>query len=98
MSVLVFDLLMNINTEKIGNKTRKFLSSIADTTLPAYLVSYVTDLFIYQIYAMSSIPTVEERIKIAPILIIISAICSLTLGKIILIISNQILKIRRKKI
>jgi hypothetical protein len=47
---------------------------------------------------MTYIPTVEERIKIAPILITVSAICSLTLGKIILIISNQVLKIRRKKI
>ena len=98
MSFIVFDLLMRLNTEKICNKVKHFLSSIADITLSAYLVSYVTDIFIYKVYAMTYIPTVEERIKIAPILITVSAICSLTLGKIILIISNQVLKIRRKKI
>ena len=98
LSVMVFDLLINAKTENMNARSKTLLSKIADITLPAYLVSYVTDIFVYKMYAMAYIPTVQERLIMAPILILISAICSLTCGKIIAVISNKILNIRRKKI
>lgn len=95
-AVIVFDLLSQINTTKFKEKTKRKLAKTADIIFPAYLGSYLIDIFLYQVFAMTYLETVEKRLLWSPVLIIISAICSLSFGKIVSIISNKILSIRRK--
>ena len=98
MSVLTFSLLLDIDTSKYKEKTKIFLEKTSEVVLPAYLVSYVTDIFIYKMIVLTVFSTVKERLLWAPVIIIVSAICSLTLGKITALITNAILNVRRKKI
>lgn len=96
-SVMVFDLLNSIDTTHLKAKTKKNLANLADAVLPAYMFSKITDIFVYQIFAYSLIPTVEQRILLMVPIILIAAFASITAGRIISGITNKTLSIGSKK-
>ena len=95
-SVMVFDLLANINTENLKPKTKKNLANLAEAVLPSYLISYIVDFFLYGIFVVNFIPTVEMRILLMIPIVMIASFFSITLGRMVTSISNKILKIWRK--
>ena len=96
-SVLVFDLLLGLNTEKIGIKLRTILGVIAEAVLPAYMISYVTDIIIYTKIAPKFSTTVEGKIICALPLILLSAFVTIISGIVISVISGKIYAFINKK-
>lgn len=78
-AVMAFTLILRIDTSKIKERSRKFWAMVADAVLPAYLVSYITDAFLYTAWC-SLIPSVDGRIIFAAPVILVSAIVSLCVG------------------
>ena len=91
-AIMVFDLLLDIKTENLKTKTKKKLMKIADAVLPAYMISFIVDTFVYRLFAYNFIPTVQMRILLAIPLIFVAATLSIELGMIITKISNSIMK------
>lgn len=78
-AVMVFTIMLRIDTNKMKERNRKFWAMVADAVLPAYLVSYITDAFLYTVWC-SLIPSVDGRIIFAAPVILVSAIVSLCVG------------------
>ena len=78
-AVIVFTLMLRIDTSKMKERSRKLWAMVADAVLPAYLVSYITDAFLYTVWC-SLIPSVDARIIFAAPVILVSAIVSLCVG------------------
>ncbi len=90
LSVLVFNLLLNIKGE-----SNKFISKISELTFGAYLVEWILDRITYD-YLNSHI-AYENRIYFFILCVLFVFICSIILSYIVNFIVNSIMKINKKK-
>lgn len=82
-TVLVFILLLNINTERIPLFFKRFFAVIADLALGIYLVSYILDQICYPVL-LEKVPVMPQRLEwyavIVPVVFVGSSLLSLVLN------------------
>ena len=76
LSVLIFNLLLNINLTNISNILKKILKNISEAVLGAYLISSIFDDICYKILN-SHIHTVGEKLKYYILIVPVVFVCSL---------------------
>lgn len=92
VSTLIFSFILSINIEGISQKRRNALSSIAYSTYSAYLISFIVDDLLY-VHMREVIPAVSDRNIFIIVAVPLTAVVSLTLGKLIDRAMNPVIRI-----
>lgn len=92
-SVLVFHLLMDLDLRKMKRGTRTLIAMTADAVLPAFMFSTIVDKVLYQGYVLQYAETVERRLMMAPMTVIVVFVLSLLAGILICKLSTLVLSI-----
>ena len=90
LSVVVFGLLLNLNTKKITQSTRKIILNISKLSFGMYLFSYIVDKFVYD-KLNSLVLNINDRFLFFPLITVIvffityilSYLCELSYEKIV---------------
>lgn len=96
LSILTFNLLLNINFNKMPKSIKFIVKHLSTYSLGAYLVSYIFDSIFYKIL-IENIPETIDRLLFYPIIVPIIFICSLALSCILNQIYNLIEKLLKHK-
>lgn len=79
LSVLVFGLLLNLNTSKLNSSIKNIILNISKLSFGMYLFSYIVDEIIYKNFN-NLILNIEQRLLFFPIISIIVVVLSLILS------------------
>ena len=90
MTVLVFVLILNIDTSRWALKIKKLLGKISDLCFGAYLLSFIFDSIFYAVLN-KKIVDVPERLPYYPLIVTMVFLCSLILSYFINLVCTGIL-------
>ena len=90
ISVVLFDLILQMNMDKVGEKLKDFLNILADAVLPAYMLSKIIELILYEEVIYKITYDTYQILLWTPIIIVGEFLIALLLGFIISKISNWI--------
>lgn len=105
ISVILFVLILNINTNKMNIKLKKIFSRISDLSYSAYLVTPIFELYFYdklKLFANDYYGKIKYIFILVPLIFILSLVLSFIISKIYVLILNClnfiISKVKLKKI